>query len=372
MRSTLAKLAVSLLVGLACPLVGCLQIETRVLLNPDGSATVTERVQFSRQLLSLAEGEAATRPDGGLASLLEKKAVLARMARMGKGVELLSHQVRDAAGGARESLAVFKVADLNDFEYASPFLAYVDYPVNATVRCKCQPLYKSRSYAGSAGQMSVMFQLTRSPRGEEKPKEGEKLPPGPSPAQVQIMRELGPVFRDAMSDLRLRFSFESYAPIEECGFGYRGAREKSRVVDLLDFSADDLDKFIEQQRKDIAVAQGRPVLRGLSLYHGKRGSGLSVEFPIRHGPITCVGLTQTRDGRFKLVVAEGESLPGPIPPTGNTNTRCRFPPDVGTFIENWSLQGPTHHFALGVGHVAHLVESLARCWGIECVNVTRS
>ncbi len=121
----------------------------------------------------------------------------------------------------------------------------------------------------------------------------------------------------------------------------------------------------------IAVAQGRPVLRGLSLYHGKRGSGLSVEFPIRHGPITCVGLTQTRDGRFKLVVAEGESLPGPIPPTGNTNTRCRFPPDVGTFIENWSLQGPTHHFALGVGHVAHLVESLARCWSIECVKVTQ-
>ena len=120
----------------------------------------------------------------------------------------------------------------------------------------------------------------------------------------------------------------------------------------------------------IAVAQGRPVLRGLSVYHGKRGCGIGVEFQIRNGPVTCVGLTQTYQGRFKFVVAEGESLPGPIPPTGNTNTRCRFPPDVGTFIENWSLEGPTHHFALGVGHIAHLIEDLARSWGIECVNVT--
>lgn len=120
----------------------------------------------------------------------------------------------------------------------------------------------------------------------------------------------------------------------------------------------------------IAVAEGRPVLRGLSVYHGKRGSGIGVEFQLKNGPVTCVGLTQTYDGRFKFVVAEGESLPGPIPPTGNTNTRCCFPPDVGTFIENWSMEGPTHHFALGIGHIANLIEDFCRCWGIECVNVT--
>jgi L-arabinose isomerase len=86
--------------------------------------------------------------------------------------------------------------------------------------------------------------------------------------------------------------------------------------------------------------------------------------------VTCIGLTQTYQGKFKFVVAEGESLPGPIPPTGNTNTRCKFPPNVGKFIENWSLEGATHHFALAVGHIAHLAEDFARCYGIECVNVT--
>lgn len=120
----------------------------------------------------------------------------------------------------------------------------------------------------------------------------------------------------------------------------------------------------------MAVAEGKPVLRGLKLYHGKRGAGIGVEFQLKTGPITCVGLAQTYAGRFRLVVAEGESLAGPIPQTGNTNTRCRFAPDVPGFIENWSLAAPSHHFALGVGHIAWQIEALARCWGIECVNVT--
>jgi L-arabinose isomerase len=120
----------------------------------------------------------------------------------------------------------------------------------------------------------------------------------------------------------------------------------------------------------IAIAEGKPVLRGLSLLHGKRGRGPSVEFAIRNGPITLLGLTQTVDGRFKFVVAEGRSLPGPIPATGNTNTRGQFAPDVRTFLERWTMEGPTHHFALGVGHHADTIRRLARCLEIECAVVT--
>lgn len=120
----------------------------------------------------------------------------------------------------------------------------------------------------------------------------------------------------------------------------------------------------------VAIAEGRPVLRGLSVLHGKRGRGPSVEFSIKHGPITILGWTQTHDGRFKFVVAQGQSLPGMIPATGNTNTRGQFPPDVRTFLEQWSLAGPTHHFALGVGHQARVIEQLAKTLDIECVNVT--
>jgi L-arabinose isomerase len=109
----------------------------------------------------------------------------------------------------------------------------------------------------------------------------------------------------------------------------------------------------------IAISDQKPALRGLSVFHGKYGSGVSVEFQVKHGPVTLAGLTLGDDGRFKLVLAEGESVPGAIPATGNTNTRCRFRPDMPTFIERWSLAGPTHHFALGVGRQITALQKVA-------------
>ena len=118
------------------------------------------------------------------------------------------------------------------------------------------------------------------------------------------------------------------------------------------------------------IASKKPVLRSLKKYHGKPGSGAGVEFSIKEGPITMMSLGLKADGSFKFIVAEGESLAGPIPPTGNTNTHGRFPPDVRTFLRKWSLEGPTHHFALGVGHHAAEIKKLGRALGIETVVVT--
>ena len=84
-----------------------------------------------------------------------------------------------------------------------------------------------------------------------------------------------------------------------------------------------------------------------------------------------LGLTQTCDGRFKFVVAEGQSLAGAIPATGNTNTRGKFKPDVRTFIERWSLAAPTHHFALGIGWQASVLEKLAKMLSIDCEVIAR-
>jgi L-arabinose isomerase len=120
----------------------------------------------------------------------------------------------------------------------------------------------------------------------------------------------------------------------------------------------------------VNIAEGRPVLRSLVKYHGKPGAGASVEFKRREGPITMLSIGQTGDGRFKFVVAEGESVRGPIPPTGNTNTRGYFKPDVRTFLVDWCRQGPTHHFALGVGHAAGTIARIADLLGIPCAVVT--
>ena len=118
---------------------------------------------------------------------------------------------------------------------------------------------------------------------------------------------------------------------------------------------------------NIAIAEGRPVLRSLIKYHGKPGFGAGVEFKIKEGPITMLSINSTYDGKFKFVIAEGQSVAGPIPPTGNTNTRGFFRPDVRTFLHRWMKQGPTHHFALGVGHHANTIRKVADYLGLESV-----
>ena len=114
----------------------------------------------------------------------------------------------------------------------------------------------------------------------------------------------------------------------------------------------------------LAIAQDKPVLRALKLYHGKRGAGLSVEVNVRYGPITIVGCTQTAEGRLKLLVAEGESVPGATFRIGNTNSRLRFGAPPAAFFEAWCAHGPTHHVALGVGHVAEEVARVGSLLGL--------
>src|SRR3954449_4024293 len=119
----------------------------------------------------------------------------------------------------------------------------------------------------------------------------------------------------------------------------------------------------------VAIAEGRPTLRALRLYHGKRGAGLSVEAKVRYGPVTIVGCTQTADGALKLLVAEGESIPGATFRIGNTNSRLRFGPPPAEFFERWCAHGPTHHVALGVGQVADEVCKVAALLGLESARV---
>ena len=119
----------------------------------------------------------------------------------------------------------------------------------------------------------------------------------------------------------------------------------------------------------LAIAEGKPVLRSLKKYHGKPGRGASVEFKIKEGPITMLGITQTGAGTFKFVIGEGESKKGPIPPTGNTNTRGFFAPTTREFIKKWVMEGPTHHYALGIGHHADTIAKIAEILGIEYVIV---
>ena len=115
----------------------------------------------------------------------------------------------------------------------------------------------------------------------------------------------------------------------------------------------------------LAIADGRPVARALKLYHGKAGAGLSIEMKVRTGPVTILGVTQTADGRLKLIVAEGESIAGPTFKIGNTNSRIRFASGPAAFFDAWCAHGPTHHVALGVGYQLSRIGKVADLLGLD-------
>ncbi len=119
----------------------------------------------------------------------------------------------------------------------------------------------------------------------------------------------------------------------------------------------------------IGIAEGKTKVRPLQVYHGKVGRGLSVEMAVRQGAVTLLSVVQQRDGSAKLVVAEAESVPGPILEIGNTNSRYRFPIGARQFVTDWNAQGPAHHCAVGVGHIAHKIEKLGALLGIETARV---
>jgi L-arabinose isomerase len=118
-----------------------------------------------------------------------------------------------------------------------------------------------------------------------------------------------------------------------------------------------------------AIAQGKPKVRSLDVYHGKVGRGLSIEMSVRHGPVTLLSVAEDPGNSFKLIVAQGESVPGPILEIGNTNSRYRFPIGARRFVVEWSAAGPAHHCAIGVGHLAALITKLGALLKLPVIHV---
>jgi len=119
----------------------------------------------------------------------------------------------------------------------------------------------------------------------------------------------------------------------------------------------------------IAIAQGKTKVRPLKVYHGKVGRGLSVEMSVKHGPVTLLSVVEAADGRLKFLVAEGESVSGPILEIGNTNSRYRFSIGARKFVNDWNVHGPAHHCAVGIGHIAQKIEKLGKLLRTQTVQV---
>ncbi len=119
----------------------------------------------------------------------------------------------------------------------------------------------------------------------------------------------------------------------------------------------------------MAIANGRTKVRPLGVYHGKVGRGLSVEMSVKHGPVTLLSVIETGTGDLALLMAEGESVEGPILEIGNTNSRYRFSLGARAFVSAWNSYGPAHHCAVGVGHVTGTLDKIAALLQIDAIKV---
>ncbi len=119
----------------------------------------------------------------------------------------------------------------------------------------------------------------------------------------------------------------------------------------------------------IAIAECKCKVKPLSVYHGKSGNGLSVEMSVKNGPVTLLSVVDQAGGKLMLLVAEGESVPGPILEIGNTNSRYKFSIGARKFMNNWNSYGPAHHCAVGVGHISSKIKKLGQLLNMEVAQV---
>jgi L-arabinose isomerase len=119
----------------------------------------------------------------------------------------------------------------------------------------------------------------------------------------------------------------------------------------------------------LAIAEGKIKVRPLDVYHGKVGKGLSVEMSVKNGPVTLLSVVETANGKLMLLVAEAESVAGPILEIGNTNSRYRFSIGARKFTETWNAHGPAHHCAVGIGHIGSRIKKLGELLNIDVAQV---
>jgi len=85
--------------------------------------------------------------------------------------------------------------------------------------------------------------------------------------------------------------------------------------------------------------------------------------------VTLLSVVQKGNGKLSLLVAEGQSVAGPVLQIGNTNGRYFSSIGARGFLNAWCQAGPAHHCTIGVGHIARKLKNVAALLGIEFTQI---
>ena len=213
---------------------GCVHVDLNVALHDnDAGATITERLRVTRTLEQLCSKE---EDRAFLKTYLDRKAAAERTGRMGIGVTLVSHEMRDIEGGGLESVAVYRIPNANDLRLSNPFVRGAPATVHRlsvwvdTRKTIGDSKRRNEGY-GIAGLGFREVEKTRLPVGVVKKTT--------TPLDRHAYRELRPVIEDLLSDLYIAVRVE--VPTKFVGGHVRGIRAGPRKATVFSVSGKNLD-----------------------------------------------------------------------------------------------------------------------------------
>jgi L-arabinose isomerase len=105
-------------------------------------------------------------------------------------------------------------------------------------------------------------------------------------------------------------------------------------------------------------------------YRGVNGFGAAFEFAYAPGEVTLLSLVPLGSGKWRLIVAEGESLKmNPRPISAPQMTFRHSSGSLEQYCDRWCSAGAPHHMALAYGRLADKVSRVGELLGIEAVIV---
>jgi L-arabinose isomerase len=120
----------------------------------------------------------------------------------------------------------------------------------------------------------------------------------------------------------------------------------------------------------LAAAPEEVAVKPSIYYEGVHGYGASFEYAYRPGDFTLMSLVPDGKGHWRMVIAEGESLP--MKPRHIVAPQMLFRyagGSIADYASRWVEAGPSHHMVGAYGRLAETLKRVAAMTGIEAVVV---